>query len=92
MRLEFITHRAFRYSNTLLVTLNNRIYFRDRPSPGGLGAEMYLDPSGHSSHHINQIRPPGILSSNGINTPNSFSSATDLESAKNNLTISMPSF
>jgi hypothetical protein len=26
--------RAYRYTNTLLVSLNNRIYFRDHPSPG----------------------------------------------------------
>jgi hypothetical protein len=27
-------HEGSRYSNTLLVSLNNRIYFRDHPSPG----------------------------------------------------------
>ncbi len=30
------SHRTCRYSNTLFVTFNNRIYFRDHLSPGGL--------------------------------------------------------
>jgi hypothetical protein len=29
-----LTYSSYRYSNTLLVTLNNRIYFRDHPFPG----------------------------------------------------------
>jgi hypothetical protein len=34
------------YSNSLLVTLNNRIYFRDHPSPGSLGEgdSAYVSP------------------------------------------------
>ncbi|KAH9035933.1 hypothetical protein EDB85DRAFT_822472 [Lactarius pseudohatsudake] len=32
------------YSNSLLVTLNNRIYFRDHPSPGGLGDSENVPP------------------------------------------------
>ena len=80
MRLKFITHSGCRYSNTLLVTLNNRIYFRDRASPRGPNA--VAGPSGHSSHHISQVRPPGIATTNRPITFNSFSSSTDLERDK----------
>jgi hypothetical protein len=35
-----------RYSNTLLVSLNNRIYFRDHSYPGGNGnTQCYIDSS-----------------------------------------------
>ncbi|KAN0107048.1 hypothetical protein V8E52_010556 [Russula decolorans] len=68
------------YSNTLLVTLNNRIYFRDHPSPRGPSPGT----SGRSSHHPPQVRPPGIATTNGIITLSSFSSITDLEEDKNN--------
>jgi len=39
------------YSNTLFVTFNNRIYFRDHPSPGGL-----VD----SSYRISALQPAGM--------------------------------
>jgi hypothetical protein len=32
------------YSNTLLVTLNNRIYFRDHPAPQSLGDSAHIPP------------------------------------------------
>ncbi|KAI0280489.1 hypothetical protein BGY98DRAFT_320842 [Russula aff. rugulosa BPL654] len=69
------------YSNTLLVTLNNRIYFRDHPSLKGSSAG--IGPSGRLSHHLPQVRPPGIAPSNGTISLDSFSSTTDLEKAKN---------
>lgn len=69
------------YSNTLLVTLNNRIYFHDDPSPGGSSAG--IGPSGHSAHHLAQVRPPGIAPTNGTISLSSFSSTTDLEKANN---------
>ncbi|KAF8470501.1 hypothetical protein DFH94DRAFT_685128 [Russula ochroleuca] len=68
------------YSNTLLVTLNNRIYFRDHLFPGGLGSTgICPGPSSHSAHNLPQVRPRGIATANGTITLNSFSSATDLE-------------
>ncbi|KAF8489813.1 hypothetical protein F5888DRAFT_1638428 [Russula emetica] len=70
------------YSNTLLVTLNNRIYFRDHLSPRGSGPG--IGPPGHSSHNLPQVRPPGIARTNDTITLDSFSSTTDLEKAKNN--------
>ncbi|KAI9449733.1 hypothetical protein BJY52DRAFT_1227608 [Lactarius psammicola] len=42
-------HRNCRYSNTLFVTLNNRIYFRDHPSPGSLGDSAYVAPLASSN-------------------------------------------
>jgi hypothetical protein len=82
MRLRFITHPGCRYSNTLLVTLNNRIYFRDHPSP--TGSSPGIGPSGHSSHHLPEVKPPRIATANGTISLNSLSSTTDLEKAKNN--------
>lgn len=74
---------SYRYSNTLLVTLNNRIYFRDNPSLrqsiAGTG------PSGHPSHRPPQVRPLGITITKDTITLDSFSSSTtDIEKAKNN--------
>jgi len=37
------------YSNTLFVTLNNRIYFRDRPFPGHTRDDAYLERGSHLS-------------------------------------------
>jgi hypothetical protein len=37
-------HPNRRYSNTLFVTLNNRIYFRDHPSPEGPGDSAHVTP------------------------------------------------
>ncbi|KAI0253504.1 hypothetical protein BJV78DRAFT_181488 [Lactifluus subvellereus] len=48
------------YSNTLLVTLNNRIYFRDHPFPGGSGNSVYQGPTRPSEHHLPQVKPLGI--------------------------------
>jgi hypothetical protein len=40
------TDERIRYSNTLLVSLNNRIYFRDHSHPGGRGdGQCYVDSS-----------------------------------------------
>ena len=82
MRLKSITHLGCRYSNTLLVTLNNRIYFRDHPSPGPMGPSAVTGPSGHSSHHLSQVRSPGIATANRTITLSSFSSSTDLDSER----------
>jgi len=41
------------YTNTLLVSLNNRIYFRDHPTPGGV--HMYTD-------HLDQSRRSAMAS------------------------------
>jgi hypothetical protein len=51
-------HRNRRYSNTLLVTLNNRIYFRDHPSPEGQGDTAHVPPfsSGNQGE-----RGPGLV-------------------------------
>ncbi|KAN0129606.1 hypothetical protein V8E53_012602 [Lactarius tabidus] len=37
-------HPNLRYSNTLFVTLNNRIYFRDHPSPNSPGDSAHVTP------------------------------------------------
>ena len=41
-------HESSRYTNTLLVSLNNRIYFRDHPSPGVHVDTSHFD-QGHRS-------------------------------------------
>jgi len=48
------------YSNTLLVTLNNRIYFRDHPFPGGSGNSVYQGPTRPSEHDLPQVKPLDI--------------------------------
>ncbi|KAI0261371.1 hypothetical protein BC834DRAFT_972779 [Gloeopeniophorella convolvens] len=51
------------YSNTLLVTLNNRIYFRDRTPPGSFGDSVNLAENGAirqsvaRSIHFTKVRP-----------------------------------
>lgn len=83
MRLKSITHLNYRYSNTLLVALNNRINFRDHPSLRHSSAG--IGPSGHPSHHLPQVRPLGIATTKDTITLDSYSSSTtDLEKAKNN--------
>jgi len=42
------------YSNTLLVTLNNRIYFRDHPYPGVSCDSVYLGPN------LTVVKPLGV--------------------------------
>ncbi|KAH9980836.1 hypothetical protein BGW80DRAFT_295683 [Lactifluus volemus] len=46
------------YSNTLFVTLNNRIYFRDRPFPGSMGDDGYLERGSHPQASIGATRRP----------------------------------
>ncbi|KAH9989967.1 hypothetical protein BJV77DRAFT_963665 [Russula vinacea] len=53
------------YSNTLLVTLNNRIYFRDHPFLGDRVILACLGPSSRSAHNLPQVTPPGIVTANG---------------------------
>jgi len=48
------------YSNTLLVTLNNRIYFRDHPFPGSSINSVYLGRTRPSEHHLPQVKPPDV--------------------------------
>ena len=50
--LDVQTHadESSRYSNTLLVSLNNRIYFRDHPFRGAHGNSRYYVDSGPSFH------------------------------------------
>ena len=58
-------HKDFRYANTLLVSLNNRIYFREHGSPvlyysSGNNVEEPEEPS-HleaASVHFHQVRSP----------------------------------
>ncbi len=45
--LKYQIHGNFRYSNTLLLTLNNRIYFCDHPPPASLGDSACLDSTCH---------------------------------------------
>ncbi|KAI0289825.1 hypothetical protein BC826DRAFT_586736 [Russula brevipes] len=48
------------YSNTLFLTLNNRIYFRDHPPPTISGDSAYLSSTRHppaSPLHFSQTRP-----------------------------------
>jgi hypothetical protein len=61
------SHRTCRYSNTLFVTFNNRIYFRDHLSPGGLVSQPEAIPVqtqplpsatiSHGSVSIDLLRP-----------------------------------
>src|SRR5712672_1133072 len=60
---------APRYSNTLFVSLNNRIYFRDHPSPGATvhaesgdnGSGLVFNPSGSRpaiAIHVTHVKQP----------------------------------
>lgn len=67
-------HRSSRYSNTLLVSLNNRIYFREHPRAG---IHMESDESGRShrstaitSLHFAQVGQP--TQSNTLGDSDSF--------------------
>jgi len=83
------------YSNTLLVTLNNRIYFRDHPSPGGSGNSTYQGPTRPSEHHLPQVKP---LSIHVVTMNNTFRhdtplssiplSSIELEKGRSNLMVS----
>ncbi|KAH9980838.1 hypothetical protein BGW80DRAFT_1453794 [Lactifluus volemus] len=44
------------YSNTLFVTLNNRIYFRDQPFPESKGDDGYLERGSHPQASIGTTR------------------------------------
>ena len=65
-------HRNRRYSNTLLLTLNNRIYFRDHPSPEVPGDSAYVahlasgNREGQLSKFAAQDRPSESTASDGI--------------------------
>ena len=50
------THSRYRYSNTLFVALNNRIYFREHPFPGGPGDR----PTSPSEQNLSRVRPLDI--------------------------------
>jgi hypothetical protein len=59
---ELVLTRVFRYSNTLLVSLNNRIYFRDRTIATAIVDSENVS-SGHSRHfavtsHFSQGHQP----------------------------------
>lgn len=67
------------YSNTLFVTLNNRIYFRDHPSPGSLGDSAYVaslqfasgNRGGQRPIHRPQHRPSQSVTSSGTSATQS---------------------
>ncbi|KAI0253506.1 hypothetical protein BJV78DRAFT_1360107 [Lactifluus subvellereus] len=65
------------YSNTLLVTFNNRIYFRDHPFPGGSGNSVYQGPTRPSEHHLPQVKP---LDVHVVTVNNTFRLGTPLSS------------
>jgi len=67
------------YSNTLLVTLNNRIYFRDHPFPGGSVDSVYQGRTRPSGHYLPQVKPPDVYMNDTfkLDTPSSM----DLETA-----------
>jgi hypothetical protein len=57
------SHESFRYSNTLLVSLNNRIYFRDHPASAVVDSGLVVDSdqarrSAVASLHFSQGPPP----------------------------------
>ena len=54
------THWSCRYSNTLFLTLNNRIYFRDHPFPGGSDNRIYQDPTRLPEQNLPQVKPLDI--------------------------------
>jgi hypothetical protein len=62
--MEQVLTRVFRYSNTLLVSLNNRIYFRDRPIAITVDTEHAVTVSSDNSRrfaitsHFSQGHPP----------------------------------
>ena len=68
----FNVHLIRRYSNTLLITLNNRIYFRDHPSPEIPGDNAYVGPlasgnrEGQLSRFAAQIGPSESTAGDGI--------------------------
>ena len=51
------THWNCRYSNTFFVALNNRIYFRDHPFPGGSGNIAYQSPTSPPEQNLSQVKP-----------------------------------
>jgi len=89
-RLKLITHKDVRYSNTLLLTLNNRIYFRDHPFPGsGSGHSGYPGTSRPSEHHLPQVRA-AVVTTNDTSRLGLFLSTTDLEKGGGNTVVSNP--
>jgi hypothetical protein len=57
IRMVILTHSSYRYSNTLLVTLNNRIYFRDHPFPGVSRDSVYHGPTHPSERRLSIVNP-----------------------------------
>jgi hypothetical protein len=56
MSLRSAAHWSCRYSNTLLVSLNNRIYFRDHPLPADSSNSIYQGSSRPSEPHLLQVK------------------------------------
>jgi hypothetical protein len=86
IRMVILTHSSYRYSNTLLVTLNNRIYFRDHPFPGVSCDSVYHGPSRPSEHRLPIVKPlsvhPRALRSNDTFRLDMLSSTIDPEKGK----------
>jgi hypothetical protein len=85
------------YSNTLLVTLNNRIYFRDHPSPENLGDTAYVAPftSGNQwargPEFAAQPRPSQSTTSCGTSIrPHALLPPTDTEKGKSDFVTTRP--
>jgi hypothetical protein len=57
IRMVILTHSSYRYSNTLLVSLNNRIYFRDHPFPGVSRDSVYHGPTHPSERRLSIVNP-----------------------------------
>ncbi|KAH9956591.1 hypothetical protein BC827DRAFT_744000 [Russula dissimulans] len=80
------------YSNTLFVTLNNRIYFRDHPTPNGSGNSVFNGPaSSQAEHHRVKLNPPGavVTANDTFRFESSFSTTTDLEKGRGNVAVSI---
>jgi hypothetical protein len=88
MFMPFITptHWISRYSNTLLVTLNNRIYFRDHPFPGSTGGSVSQPPPRPSEHPFPQVQPIGVhvFTTNDTFGLDTLTSTTEQEKGKGN--------
>ena len=91
------THRNRRYSNTLLLTLNNRIYFRDHPSPEVPGDSAYVahlasgNREGQLSKFAAQDRPSESAASDGISMRlHTLLPPTDTEKGKSEFVITSP--
>jgi hypothetical protein len=92
-RMVILTHSSRRYSNTFLVILNNRIYFRDHPFPGASRDSVY-HASGRnlpSEHRLPVVKPPFGVHARDLRTNDTFrldtlSSTIDLEAMSSSRT------